>query len=261
MRILGSCAIISTSTPIAHILADTSTESPPEDEVPAPLAGTAHPSRTAHLIPARPHHTPPRPVPNPRISEGNRHFQSGTRRKNRKHTACSLTSPGAGRGSHRPSGGKRGWAEADHKRELRRTGNLAGAGQDQKRMNAGRPGVQAVQGLGRCGVFCRVMRILGSCATISTSMPIAHTLADTSTESPGEESPARLISVPHLGPRPNPSPTPISRISEGNRQFQPGTRRKNRKHTACSLTSPGEGRGSHSRSGGNRGCTGADHKR
>ena len=97
MRILGSYATISTSTPIAHILADTSTESPPEDEVPAPLAGTAHPSRTAHLIPARPHHTPPRPVPNPRISEGNRHFQSGTRRKNRKHTACSLTSPGEGR--------------------------------------------------------------------------------------------------------------------------------------------------------------------
>ena len=100
----------------------------------------------------------------------------------------------------------------------------------------GWPGVGPREGV------CRVMRIRGSYATISTSMPIAHTLADTSTESPGEESPARLISVPHLGPRPNPSPTPISRISEGNRHFQPGTRRKNRKHTACSLTSPGEGR-------------------
>ena len=35
----------------------------------------------------------------------------------------------------------------------------------------------------RVRVFCRVMRIWGSCATISTSTPIAHTSADTSTES------------------------------------------------------------------------------
>ena len=126
MRLWGCCATISTSMPIAHILADTSTESPPEDEVPAPLAGTAHPSRTAHLIPARPHHTPPRPVPNPRISEGNRHFHPGTRRKNRKHTACSLTSPGKGRRKKREDRGN--GKEKGQRTQRRRTSEKRKAG-------------------------------------------------------------------------------------------------------------------------------------
>ena len=95
----------------------------------------------------------------------------------------------------------------------------------------------------RVRVFCRVMRLLSSYAIISTSPPITHTSADTSTENTRKKSP---WPTDRRGPTsPGPAPprlVPNPRISEGNRHFQPGTRRKNQKNTACSLTSPGEGR-------------------
>ena len=95
-----------------------------------------------------------------------------------------------------------------------------------------------------CRIVCRVMRLWGCCAVISTSMPIAHTSADTSTETPGptDRRPRPRPTQPHPAP---PSP----RISEGNCHFQPGTRRKNQKHPACSLTSSGKGQRKNAKKG------------